>query len=52
MKTWIVRMEVTEDITVKAETEDEAREKAYDRFDPYTLDFFCTKVTEAPGENK
>jgi hypothetical protein len=50
MKKWIVKMEVTEDITVTAETEDEAREKAYDRFDPYALDFMVVEVCEVTGE--
>ncbi len=50
MKKWTVRMEVTEDITVIAKTEDEAREKAYDMFDPYALDFICTEIYEVPQE--
>jgi hypothetical protein len=45
-------MEVTEDIEVMAETEDEAREKAYDMFDPYALDFICTDASEIEGERK
>ena len=50
MKKWIVKMEVTEDITVMAETEDEASDKAADMFDPYAHDFIVVEVCEVTGE--
>lgn len=51
MKTWTVRMEVTEDITVEAETEDEASDKAAAMFDPYAHDFIVVEVYEVTQEN-